>query len=191
MASHARLAAALKPVLAFASALALALPALAQGKPDPGPLVFPNPGTRPDVRVDGPEALTCAALFNWIERRGPELTVQQANRLAEMLSTITTPGVYAVPPPADCDQVMLRMAREGFSVGDMTLLPVAGVSADCATLVPLVQSRLPGLEPEQQLNLRRVMARVHMPQQGATNDVMACAIVHGALERLNLIDQMR
>ena len=186
-----RAAAVLKPALLLAASLCLGLPALAQGKPDPGPLVFATPGTAPGVRVDGPEALTCASLFNWIERHRPTLSEQQTQRLDTMIGAITRPGRYTVPAPDNCAAVIQSMAQEGFDIGDLGPRRNLGVAPECDTLVPFVQSRIGRLDSSQQLILRRVMARVHMPQQGETHDMMACFIVHGALERYDLIDQMR
>ncbi|WP_127108752.1 hypothetical protein [Pararhodobacter zhoushanensis] len=190
MASILRLAAVL-PTVTCAAALCLCLPARAQDKPDPGPMVFPNTGTSPGVRVDGPEALTCASLFNWIERHRSDLAPDQSQRLDAMIDAITVPGLYTVPAPDACVATVQSMAREGFDIGDLAPRRTLGVQPECEDLVPFVQSRIGLLDSGQQLALRRVMARVHMPQRGETHDMMACFIVHGALERLNLIDQMR
>jgi len=170
--------------ICFALCTTLALPAAAQsGKPQAN-------SVQPAAPLDDP-AVTCANLFNWGARNADALPEPRQNRFYELLSSIADPQVYATPSPTDCASVLQIMAQEGFDISDLGLHAVTGVAAQCDEVLPFIQQRYLALEPDDRSRIRNMMDFMNVPLYGRSDDLLACAILHGTLDRLNLFEVMQ
>ena len=172
----------MRPVLVLALCLVLAGvlagPAFAQSKPRQ-----PTAG----------QPLVCARLFNWVVRFAPDLSSDRRDLLRRHLEAIMAdPRHYAPPSETDCASVLQIMAQEGFDLSDLGLRSFGGVDPVCDSVVPFTRQRIGALTPGQAAEIRRSMRDVNLPMAGPwPQDPLACAILHGELERLDAFATMQ
>jgi hypothetical protein len=141
-------------------------------------------------RTDDP-AITCANLFNWSVRHAEDLPPGRLQRVHELLSTIADPQVYSVPSQTECASVLQILVQEGFDISDLGLRPVLGITPACDSVLPFVQDRLGAVEEPARGRLRGLMGVMGLPEKGSSNDLLACSVLHGELDRQNLFEVMQ
>jgi hypothetical protein len=139
----------------------------------------------------GDPALTCAMLFNWVARTADGLPADRQDRLETLLTQIADMRNFSPPSQTDCASVLQILVQEGFDISDMGLREVAGVAPHCASVLPFTQQRYLALDHVQRGNLLVMMDGINLPIYGRSDDLVACALLHGVLDQQNLFEVMQ
>lgn len=148
-------------------------------------------GTLQRIGVLDSAPIGCAALLNWARRVQTTLAPEDRTVVSRALAGVIEPGPYRRPPEDLCARAADHVSRAGVDLSALGLRAVQGVAPDCASVLAAVAQGYGNLTSAQRFSLGAALSGVSLSLDGGSDDPVACAILHGALEAQGLLSALR